>query len=77
MQRRRITFDNKYLESHKISNNHLYPSGYILTFFIDSRERLSCDAKVPRKKKTAMRESSVLKKLTEKHKNTINTPAVF
>ena len=42
--------DDKYLESHKISNNHLYPSGYILTFFIDSRERLSCDAKVPRKK---------------------------
>ena len=60
MQRRRkrnctktkglIGYDDKYLESHEISNNHLYSSGYILTFFIDSRERLICDAKVPSKK---------------------------
>ena len=42
---RRITFDNRYLESHKISKNHLYPAGYILKFFIDSRERLSSDEK--------------------------------
>ena len=43
--------DDKNLESHKISNNHSYSAGYILKFFIDSLQRLSCHAKVPRKKR--------------------------